>query len=61
MNLEEKKALVTGQIKNIEDEMVLDGIIEYLAKTKNQGDNSIQAFFDEFVKSHDEVLRKLAQ
>ena len=61
MNLEEKKALVTEQIKNIEDEMVLEGIIEYLAKIKNQGDNSIQAFFDEFVKSHDEVLRKLAQ
>ena len=61
MNLSEKKALVAEQLKNIEDEMVLDGIIEYLAKSKTQDTLNVQTFFDEFVKSHGEVLSKLAQ
>lgn len=61
MNLEEKRAFVEEQLKKIEDEMVLDGIIEYLGTTKYKGEQSVQTFFDEFVKSHDEVLRKLAQ
>ncbi len=62
MNLLEKKAFIIAQLDNIKDEVMMDGIIEYITKSSQEEIlEKTDAFFQNFSARYSNVLQKLAE
>jgi hypothetical protein len=62
MNLSEKKAFIIEQLDNIKDELMMDGIIEYITKSSQEEIlEKTDAFFQNFSARYSNVLQKLAE
>jgi len=62
MNLSEKKAFIIEQLDNIKDEVLMDGIIEYITKSSQEEIlEKTDAFFQNFSARYSNVLQKLAE
>ncbi|MBK9398806.1 MAG: hypothetical protein IPN55_16835 [Saprospiraceae bacterium] len=63
MNLSEKKAFIIEQLDNIKDEVMMDGIIEYITqKSTHETDVLInENIISQIIEERREVLAKLAQ
>ena len=62
MNLSKKKAFIIEQLDNIKDEVLMDGIIEYITKSSQEEIlEKTDAFFQNFSARYSNVLQKLAE
>ena len=62
MNLLEKKAFIIAQLDNIKDEVMMDGIIEYITNSSQEEIlEKTDAFFQNFSARYSNVLQKLAE
>ena len=63
MNLLEKKAFIIAQLDNIKDEVMMDGIIEYITHTSTPETESLlnENIIKQIIEDRREVLAKLAQ
>ncbi len=63
MNLSEKKAFIIEQLDNIKDEVLMDGIIEYITHTSIPEKDSLlnENIIKQIIEDRREVLAKLAQ
>lgn len=65
MNLTEKKDFIIKQLENIQDEVMMDGIIEYITvKNSTESINNSDINFsiiEQIMNEREDVLGKLAQ
>ena len=63
MNLLEKKAFIIAQLDNIKDEVMMDGIIEYITQKSTQETDVLinENIISQIIEERREVLAKLAQ